>query len=48
MTVTAREVLNALRNYTDRLQKEHPRRHVMVAFVSSVDAFDSLYCRLAE
>lgn len=38
----------ALRDYIDRHQKERPRRHVMAAFASSVDEFDSLYRELAK
>ena len=39
---------DALRDYIDRQQKEHPRRHVMSAFASSLEAFDSLYRDLAK
>lgn len=38
----------ALRDYIDRQQKEHPRRHVLEAFASSLDEFDSLYRELAK
>ena len=38
----------ALRDYIDRKQKEQPRRHVMTAFASSLDEFDSLYRELAK
>ena len=38
----------ALREYIDRQQKERPRRHVMTAFASSLDEFDSLYRKLAK
>ncbi len=38
----------ALRDYIDRQQKEQPRRHVMDAFASSLDEFDSLYRELAK
>ena len=38
----------ALRDYIDRQQKERPRRHVMAAFASSLDEFDSLYRELAK
>jgi protein-disulfide isomerase-like protein with CxxC motif len=38
----------ALRDYIDRQQKERPRRHVMTAFASSLDEFDSLYRELAK
>ena len=38
----------ALRDYLDRQQKERPRRHVMAAFASSLDEFDSLYRELAK
>ncbi len=33
----------ALHAYIDRQQKARPRRHVMTAFASSLDDFDSLY-----
>ena len=39
---------DALREYIDRQQKERPRRHVMAAFASSVEEFDSLYRELAK
>lgn len=39
---------DALRDYIDRQQKERPRRHVMSAFASSLDEFDSLYRELAK
>ena len=38
----------ALREYIDRQQKERPRRHVMAAFASSLEEFDSLYRELAK
>jgi hypothetical protein len=38
----------ALRDYIDRQQKERPRRHVVAAFASSLDEFDSLYRELAK
>jgi len=38
----------ALRDYIDRQQKGLPRRHVMAAFASSLDEFDSLYRELAR
>ena len=38
----------ALREYIDRQQKEQPRRHVMKAFASSLEEFDSLYRELAK
>jgi predicted transcriptional regulator len=38
----------ALRDYIDRQQKEQPRRHVMTAFASSLEEFDSLYRELAK
>lgn len=38
----------ALREYIDRQQKDHPRRHVMRSFASSLDEFDSLYRELAK
>ena len=38
---------DALRDYIDRQQREHPRRHVMAAFASSLDYFDHLYRELA-
>ena len=39
---------DALRDYIDRQQKERPRRHVMIAFASSLEEFDSLYRDLAK
>ena len=39
---------DALRDYSDRQQKERPRRHVMTAFASSLEEFDSLYRDLAK
>ena len=39
---------DALRDYIDRQQREHPRRHVMAAFASSLDDFDHLYRELAK
>ena len=39
---------DALRDYIDRQQKERPRRHVMTAFASSLEEFDSLYRELAK
>ncbi len=38
----------ALREYLDRQQSSAPRRHVLRAFVSSIDEFDSLYRELAK
>lgn len=38
----------ALREYIDRRQKQRPRQHVMEAFASSLDEFDSLYRELAK
>ncbi len=38
----------ALRDYIERQQKEHPRRHVMASFASSIDEFDRLYRELAK
>lgn len=38
----------ALRDYIDRQQKAHPRRHVMASFASSLDEFDTLYGELAK
>ena len=38
----------ALRDYIDRQQNERPRRHVMQAFASSLEEFDSLYRQLAK
>lgn len=38
----------ALRDDIDRHQKEHPRRHVMASYASSLDEFDSLYRELAK
>jgi protein-disulfide isomerase-like protein with CxxC motif len=38
----------ALRDYIYRQQKERPRRHVMAAFASSLDEFDTLYRELAK
>ena len=38
----------ALRDYIRRQQKARPRRHVMAAFASSMDEFDSLYQELAK
>jgi protein-disulfide isomerase-like protein with CxxC motif len=39
---------DALRDYIDRQQTESPRRHVLEAFASSVQEFDSLYNELAK
>jgi predicted transcriptional regulator len=39
---------DALRDYIDRKQSEHPRRHVMASFAASLDEFDSLYRELAK
>jgi hypothetical protein len=39
---------DALRDYIDRQQKARPRRHVMTAFASSLEEFDSLYRDLAK
>ncbi|MGY6214242.1 hypothetical protein ACW73L_03680 [Methylolobus aquaticus] len=38
----------ALRDYDDRQQREHPRRHLMDSFTSSLDEFDSVYRELAK
>ncbi len=38
----------ALRDYIDRQQKERPRRHVMTAFASSLEEFDSRHRELAK
>lgn len=38
----------ALREYIDKQQKQRPRRHVVAAFASSLDEFDSLYRELAK
>jgi hypothetical protein len=38
----------AMRDYIDRQQKDHPRRHVMTAFAASLDEFDRLYRELAK
>jgi hypothetical protein len=38
----------ALRDYIDRHQLDHPRRHVVASFASSLDEFDSLYSQLAK
>jgi predicted transcriptional regulator len=38
----------ALREYVDRRQEAHPRRHVMAAFAASLDEFDGLYRELAK
>jgi hypothetical protein len=38
----------ALRDYIDRQQKKHPRRHVMASFASSLEEFDSLHENLAK
>jgi hypothetical protein len=38
----------ALRDYIDRQQRKHPRRHVMQSFAYSLDEFDSLYRELAK
>lgn len=38
----------ALRKVIDRQQKEQPRRHVITAFASSLDEFDSLYRELTK
>lgn len=38
----------ALRDYIDRQQKERSRRHVVAAFASSLEEFDSLYRELAK
>lgn len=38
----------ALRDYLDRHQNKRPRRHVMAAFASSLDEFDTLYRELAK
>jgi len=38
----------ALCEYIDRRQTQRPRRHVMAAFASSLDEFDTLYRELAK
>ena len=38
----------ALRDYIDRQQQQHVRRHVMTAFAASLDEFDDLYRELAK
>lgn len=38
----------ALRDYIERHQKQHPRRHVVEAFVASLGEFDVLYRELAK
>lgn len=38
----------AVRDYIDRQQNKHPRRHVMAAFASSLEDFDDLYRQLAK
>lgn len=38
----------ALRDYIDRHQTAHPRRHVMTAFAASLEEFDDLYRNLAR
>ena len=38
----------ALRDYIERQRREQPRRHVMAAFASSLQEFDSLYRELAK
>lgn len=38
----------AMRDYINRQQTKQPRRHVMAAFASSLDEFDSLYRELAK
>ena len=38
----------ALRDYMDRQQQQHVRRHVMTAFAASLDEFDDLYRELAK
>ena len=39
---------DALCEYTDRQQKERPRRHMMASFASSPEAFHSIYRELAK
>ena len=39
---------DAMRDYVDRQQKERPRQHVLTAFASSIEEFDSLYRELAK
>lgn len=39
---------DALWDYIDRQRKERPRRHMMTAFASSLDEFDTLYRELAK
>ena len=43
-----RSDLNSPVRSIDRQQKERPRRHVMTAFASSLEEFDSLYRDLAK
>ena len=38
----------ALRDYIDRQQQQHVRRHVMTAFAASLDEFDDLYRELPK
>jgi len=38
----------ALREYIERQQTHRPRRHVMAAFASSLEEFDTLYRDLAK
>ena len=38
----------ALRDYIDRQQTQQPRRHVLTAFASSLEEFESLYRDLAK
>lgn len=38
----------ALRDYIDGQQQQHPRRHVMTAFAASLDEFDDLYRELPK
>ena len=39
---------DALREYLERQQRQQPREHVMSAFASSLDEFDTLYKDLAK
>ena len=38
----------AMRDYLERQQRQQPRQHVMAAFASSLDEFDTLYKDLAK
>ena len=39
---------DALREYLERQQRDHPRQHVLSAFASSLNEFDELYKDLAK